>query len=200
MACRKWQWDLWRRLCAEGACFRWVAQQPETGPLRAPAGASSLATALENRQKATCFNLLPNRTRFRFRCQISRQLPKGGCRPSASLMRLIRGPGGRHVSTIAAHCVSRFDSFGMRALLRRRLELLPFRSLHLTGAGLLWRRKLLLGAALLFGAQVLPTSATLLFAALLPTRPSLLLFTTAGGLSVLSESGQLGRPLSGWLG
>jgi len=161
---------------------------------------ASEAARSENRQKATCFNLLPNRTRFRFRCQISRQLPKGSCRPSASLMWLIRGPGGRHVSTIAAHCVSRFDSFGMRALLRRRLELLPFGGLYLTGAGLLRRWELLLGAALLFGTQVLPTGATLLFAALLSTRPSLLLFTTAGGLSVLSESGRLGRPLPGWVG
>lgn len=145
-------------------------------------------------RRGTCFQLLPGRTRFRFCCLTSCQSHPVDCRPSASLMWPIRGPGGRHVSTTAAHCVSRFDSFGLRALLRRRLELLPFRGLHLTGAGLLRWRELLFGSAWLLRPAVLPTGAALLLGtALLPTRPALLL-ATASGVSVLSESGRLGRP------
>jgi len=143
-------------------------------------------------RRVTCFQLLPCRTRFRFCCLNIRQSHNVDCRPSASLMRPIRGPGGRHVSTTAPHCVSWSDSFGMRALLRRRLELLPFRGLHLARAGLLQRR-VLFGTAWLLRTAVLPAGATLLLGtALLPARPTLLL--AAACIPVLSGSWRLGWP------
>lgn len=177
------------------------AQRP--GPERAGVGEGGLKADLcllvvlsrtGRGRRATCFELLPGRTRFRFGCLSRCQSHNVDCRPSASLMWPIRGPGGRHVSTTAAHCVSRFDSFGLRALLRRRLELLPFRGLHLTGAGLLRWRELLFGTAWLLRPAVLPTGAALLLGtALLPTWPTPLL-ATASGVPILSTPWGLGRP------
>ena len=123
---------------------------------------------------------------------------KAECRSPASLEELFRGPGGRHVSTTAAHRFARPDPFSLRALLRLRRFLLSLRGLHRAGASLLLRRPALLpfwAQLLRASASLLCATASLLFgAALLPTGPALL---PPRRVPALPKPG-VGRPLGQW--
>lgn len=141
---------------------------------------------------ASCINVLQKRTRFGFRCQMFRQLADLTVADQRRWCVLIRGPGGRYVSTTSSDCFTGFVSFCVCTLLRWRIELLPLRGLYRTGALLLRRQVLLSGpgpllrtiAALLPVAAVLPVSATVL-----PTGSTVLPIRSAHRAPVLSKPG-----------
>lgn len=116
--------------------------------------------------------------------------PKAECRPPASLEVLFRGPGGRHDSTTAAQCFTRSNPLRLCAILRWRPDLLSFRGLHRTSAGVLLRRRhgVSIPPGLLPGAALLRAACALLFSAqVLPAGASLLPIGAKGGLPALSE-------------
>jgi hypothetical protein len=122
---------------------------------------------------ATCINLLRKRTRFGFCCQMLRQSADLTVADQRRWCVLLRGPGGRYVSTTSSDCFTGFVTFCLRTLLRGwRIELLPFRGLYRTGSSLLLRRQVLLSgpepllrtvaAVLPVSSKVLPTGSKVL--------------------------------------
>jgi hypothetical protein len=136
---------------------------------------------------ASCINVLQKRTRFGFRCQMFRQSVDLTAADQRRWCVLLRGPGGRYVSTTSSDCFTGFVSFCVCTLLRGwRIELLPFRGLYRTGSLLLRRQVLLSGPGPLLRtvAAVLPVSPTVL-----PTGSPVLPIGSARRAPVLSKPG-----------